>query len=134
MVGYYCRMRLNILAFAAGVLLLQWQAELPIFGQWALLGLLFLLPARRWPNSVGRSLALLGCFLFGFGFACWRAEVRLADELPMAWEGRDIEVIGVVAGLPQDFSHGTRFEFDVEKTLTAAEGNVATVVPSRVMI
>jgi competence protein ComEC len=134
MVGYYCRMRLNILAFAAGVLLLQWQAELPIFGQWALLGLLFLLPARRWPNSVGRSLALLGCFLFGFGFACWRAEVRLADELPMAWEGRDIEVIGVVAGLPQDFSHGTRFEFDVEKTLTAAEGNVAAVVPSRVMI
>ena len=129
MVGYYCRMRLNILAFAAGVLLLQWQAELPVWGPWALCGALLLLPSVRWPNLAGRSLAVLGCLLIGFGFACWRAEIRLAEALSAAWEGRDVEVIGVVAGLPQDFSHGTRFEFDVEKPLTAT-----AVLPTRVMI
>ncbi len=122
-------MRLNILAFAAGVLFLQWQAELPVWGPWALCGALLLLRLVRWPNRAGRTLAMFGCLLLGFGFACWRAEIRLADELPLAWEGRDVEVIGVVAGLPQDFSHGTRFEFDLEKALTAT-----TVLPTRVMI
>ena len=132
MVGYYCRMRLNILAFAAGVLLLQWQAELPVWGPWALCGALLLLPLVRWPNRAGRTLAMFGCLLlgFGFGFACWRAEIRLADELPLAWEGRDVEVIGVVAGLPQDFSHGTRFEFDLEKPLTATAGMTICRTPA----
>ena len=122
-------MRLNILAFAAGILLLQWQPALPLVGPWLMLGALFLLPAWRWPSRSAQALALLGCFLFGFGFACWRAEIRLADELPSTWEGQDIELVGVVAGLPQDFSHGTRFEFDVEKALT-----VSAVVPSRIML
>ena len=61
--------------------------------------------------------------------AAWRAELRLADELPAAWEGRDVEVVGVVAALPQDFSRGSRFEFDVETILTAG-----AVVPDRLML
>ena len=44
--------------------------------------------------------------------------MRLADELPSAWEGRDIEITGVVANLPTMTDRGTRFEFDVEKVLT----------------
>ena len=75
-------MRLNILAFSAGILLLQWQPALPSLGAWLMLGMLLLLPAWRWPTRSVKALALLGCFLFGFGFACWRAEIRLADELP----------------------------------------------------
>lgn len=138
MVGYYCSMRLNILAFAAGVLLLQWQTALPAWGPWALLGALFLVPVRCWPSRGRRGLLLLGCFLFGFGFACWRAEIRLADELPSAWEGRDIEVVGVVASLPQDFSQGTRFEFDLERALTAPDiksaKDATVVLPPKVMI
>ena len=126
---YYCSMRLNILAFAAGILLLQWQPALPSIGPWLMLGGLLLLLAWHWPTRSVKALALLGCFLFGFGFACWRAEIRLADELPTAWEGRDIELVGVVAGLPQDFSHGTRFEFEVEKTLTTT-----AVVPPHIML
>ncbi|MBK7416461.1 MAG: DNA internalization-related competence protein ComEC/Rec2 [Dechloromonas sp.] len=122
-------MRLNILAFAAGILLLQWQPALPSIGAWLMLGGLLLLLAWRWPTRSVKALALLGCFLFGFGFACWRAEIRLADELPTAWEGRDIELVGVVASLPQDFSHGTRFEFEVEKTLTTT-----AVVPPHIML
>ncbi|MGB8248778.1 MAG: DNA internalization-related competence protein ComEC/Rec2, partial [Azonexus sp.] len=43
--------------------------------------------------------------------------------------GRDIELVGVVAALPQDFSQGSRFEFAVEKVST-----VAAVVPERIML
>ncbi|MGB9193319.1 MAG: DNA internalization-related competence protein ComEC/Rec2, partial [Azonexus sp.] len=62
-------------------------------------------------------------------WAAWRADIRLADALPAAWEGRDIEVVGVIAALPQDFSQGSRFEFAVEKVST-----VAAVVPQRIML
>ncbi|HUQ28124.1 MAG TPA: DNA internalization-related competence protein ComEC/Rec2 [Usitatibacter sp.] len=51
----------------------------------------------------------------GFGYAAWRAEVRLADALPHAMEGRDVEVVGIVAGLPQPGEAGTRFIFRVEQ-------------------
>ncbi|MDD2742095.1 MAG: DNA internalization-related competence protein ComEC/Rec2 [Rhodocyclaceae bacterium] len=122
-------MRLNILAFAAGVLLLQWQAELPPWGLWGFIGVLGWLPAWRWPGHGSRVLAAVACLLVGFSFACWRADVRLADALPMALEGQDIELVGVVASLPQDFSHGTRFEFAVEKPLTVTNG-----IPQRIML
>jgi competence protein ComEC len=55
--------------------------------------------------------------------------MRLADQLAADWEGRDVEVIGVIAALPQDFANGTRFELAVEQTLTAA-----AVIPARVML
>ncbi len=122
-------MRLNILAFAAGVILLQTQAALPNCGAWGFLGVLVLLPAWRWPGRSRRILAAMACLLLGFSFACWRAEIRLADELPGALEGQDIELVGVVASLPQDFSHGTRFEFAVETPLTATKG-----FPQRIML
>ena len=41
-------MRLNILAFAAGIIVLQMQPELPPAGLWALAGGLLALPAMRW--------------------------------------------------------------------------------------
>jgi len=122
-------MRLNILAFAAGVLLLQTQPELPAWGAWALLGGCLLPPALLWPARPWRLLAVLGCLALGFGWADWRAEQRLGEQLAGELEGRDIEVLGVVAALPQDFSQGTRFEFDVEKTSTAGAG-----VPPRIML
>ena len=61
---------------------------------------------------------LLACMALGFSWAGWRAEVRLADYLPESWEVRDIELIGVVAALPQRFERGERFLFDVEEVLT----------------
>ena len=122
-------MRLNILAFAAGVLALQLQPELPAWAPWAVGGLLLVLPGWRWRNWPVRLLAIAGCLALGFAMAAWRAEIRLADQLAAAGEGRDVEVVGVVAGLPQDFSHGTRFEFDVKNRST-----VAFAVPARVML
>ncbi|WP_153130466.1 ComEC/Rec2 family competence protein [Dechloromonas hortensis] len=122
-------MRLNILAFASGVLCLQMQAALPVWWPWALAGGVLLLPRLFKPHAVTRGLAILACLALGLAWASWRAELRLADQLATDWEGRDIEIVGVVAGLPQDFSHGTRFEFALEKTLTA---DIA--VPPRIML
>ncbi len=123
-------MRLNILAFAAGVIALQMQPELPPAWPWALAGVALALPALRWRSAwPARVLGVLACLALGFSWAAWRADIRLADALPSAWEGRDIEVVGVVAALPQDFSQGSRFEFAVEKVLTAT-----AEVPERIML
>ena len=54
----------------------------------------------------------------GFYHAAWQAEQRLAITLPDEWQGRDIEVIGVVAELPRQYQQGLHFSFDVEKVLT----------------
>lgn len=122
-------MRLNILAFAIGVLGLQMQPKLPAWMAWAMLGLVLVLPALRWKNWPVHLLAMLGCFALGFAWAGWRADIRLADHLEAGWEGRDVEVIGVIAGLPQDFSNGTRFEFDVSSVSPKA-----AIVPQRIML
>ncbi|MBS1138786.1 MAG: ComEC/Rec2-related protein:DNA internalization-related competence protein ComEC/Rec2 [Proteobacteria bacterium] len=122
-------MRLNILAFAIGVLSLQMQPELSVGIVWGMFGLVLALPAWRWQNWPARLLAVTGCFALGFAWAGWRADIRLADHLDAGWEGRDVEVIGVIAGLPQDFSNGTRFEFDVNTVLTAG-----ALIPQKIML
>lgn len=112
-------MRSAIFAFAFGVLLLQFQPEIPAGYAWLALAAIALpwVGSRKiWARAVvlGAGLAL------GFAWAAWRADVRLSDELPLALEGQDIEVIGAVAGLPQDIPQGVRFEFDVFSASTAA--------------
>ena len=126
-------MRLNILAFAVAVLGLQTQPVLPDWGPWAVGGLLLLLvqvlPRLRWSGWASRVVVLLACAALGVVWAAWRAEIRLADQLPVEQEGRDVEVVGVIAALPQDFSNGSRFEFDVERVITAG-----ATVPGRIML
>jgi competence protein ComEC len=122
-------MRLNILAFATGVLGLQMLPVLPGWTSWVIGGLLLMLPRLRWSGWPVRGLALLGCVALGIAWASWRAEIRLTDQLPEAWEGRDVEVVGVIAGLPQDFSNGTRFEFDVNARLTPE-----AAIPDHIML
>ncbi|MGE5471491.1 MAG: DNA internalization-related competence protein ComEC/Rec2 [Bacteroidota bacterium] len=121
-------MRLPILAFAAGVLCLQIRPELPDHALWTLLGVLLCLPRLGARGSLPRWLGIVGCCALGFAWAGWRAEIRLADELGAAWEGEDIEVVGVIAALPQDFGQGSRFEFAVE------QAPPATVVPQHIML
>jgi competence protein ComEC len=108
--------------FALGVWLLQQQAALPAFGwAWLLPGfpLALLIPAKAFALRAIRTL-LLAVFALGLGFyhAAWQAGQRLAVTLPDQWQGRDIEVIGVVAELPRKFEQGLHFSFDVEKVLT----------------
>ncbi len=96
---------------------LQQQAALPPLA-WA--ALLACVPLAFFIRHAGirKSLLLGAAFGAGFfwaaGFAAW----RLADALPGAWEGKDIQVVGVVAALPQFSERRVRFEFDVEQVLT----------------
>lgn len=87
---------------------------------WALLllpfgGLLYLL--RRY--SFSKFLLIPFALLAGFFWAAGFAQYRLADALPAAWEGQDIELVGVVAELPKPQERGERFLLDVEQVLTA---------------
>jgi competence protein ComEC len=108
-------MRLFAVAFVAGTFALQQRAELPP-PAFLLAGIAALLAAalvRRRQFAYAALLVLSGALL-GFGHAAWRADTRLAEALPAALEGRDIEVTGVVAGLPQLNDRGVRFLFDIE--------------------
>ena len=124
-------MRLNILAFAIGVGFLQLQEELPALPLVAglLIGVSLLLWLGRRRHTLGRVLAVLACAMLGLGWAAWRAEQRLQGQLPAAWEGRDVQVVGVVASLPHGFERGERFEFDVESVETAGAR-----LPKRIML
>jgi len=110
--------RAAALGFALGVCLLQQQAELPGYGALAALTALGTLAAAGFSKRVPRVLAccaLLVSFAgLGFVWAALLAQARLADRLDPDLEGRDVVVTGVVAGLPQSFERGVRFDFDVE--------------------
>ena len=117
-------------AFALGVLFLQMQAELlalPLLLGLGGAGALLLVLQRKLP--VPFLWPLLAVLLLGFSWAGWRAQGRLADELPPAWEARDIELSGVIAALPQRFERGERFVFDVETVHTPQ-----AVVPGRIQL
>ena len=122
-------MRLPILAFAAGVIALQIQPELPVAWAFLLAGSALFGLGALWRSSLRLPFLMAAGLLLGFGWAAWRAELRLADELPIAMEGRDVEIVGIIAGLPQGFANGSRFEFDVERVAT-----VGAAVPGRIML
>jgi competence protein ComEC len=111
-------MPLFALAFVAGVWLLQQLPQLPDF-YWVALLVPFMLVCFLQPGRLLKQINL-AVLAFGLGFfwAAGHAYVRLADTLPDAWEGRDLDVIGVVASMPQPQERGERFEFDVEQVLT----------------
>jgi len=100
-------MTLAALAFACGAAALQWQAELPSMTWAALLPLLLL---RR------RILALPLAFAIGFFWAAAMAHLRMADRLAPELEGRDLDVVGVVASLPAVSERAVRFELEVESS------------------
>lgn len=120
--------------FTLGAWLLQQQAALPDFTwAWLLLISPFMLISSAWRrnNLIARSarallLAAVACGL-GFYHAAWQAEQRLAVSLPDEWQGRDIEVIGVVAELPRRYERGLRFAFDVEQVVTRVPGQKFSV-------
>lgn len=109
--------------FTLGVWLLQQQAALPdLAWAWLMLPLLlsFLLPQRsQWQRIARLSLFAMLVFLSGFFYAAGFAQQRLSDGLPDNWQGRNIDIVGVVAELPRQHERGQSFAFDVEKTLTS---------------
>jgi len=111
-----------LLAFAAGVVLLQMQAALPPLA-WALLLLPLVVIGLRF-----RFVLAVSAIAAGFFWAAYCADLRMGEWLAPQLEGRDIEVIGVVSGLPAQGERGVRFEFDVE---SAPRGER---VPGRVLL
>jgi competence protein ComEC len=128
-------MRVNILAFAMGVGLLQTRGSLPpsALVVATLLGAsawLLWAGSRRQPAPlVWRALSLLACALLGVAWAALLAGQRLQERLPTEWESRDLQLVGVVAGLPQGFENGERFAFVVE-----AVDPPQARVPRRIML
>ncbi|MBI5658828.1 MAG: DNA internalization-related competence protein ComEC/Rec2 [Nitrosomonadales bacterium] len=121
------------LFFALGVWLLQQQAALPDLrwaGLTAPLFLALLLPRRAlWQRVIRRALlAALACAL-GFFYAAWVAQQRLAESLPAGWQGKDIEVVGVVAEMPRRHERGLSFTFDVGRAITPGAS-----VPRRLLL
>ena len=115
-------MRYAVLFFAFGVWLLQQQAVLPNLawsGLTLLLASALVLPRRTLLQRKAYP-ALLAAFActFGFFYAAFFAQQRLSDALPAEWQGKDIQIIGVVGKLPTQHEHGLRFIFDVEQVLT----------------
>jgi competence protein ComEC len=106
------------LAFTTGVLLLQQQAALPPALWIAALPVLFALAAWRRAFVVPAALAA------GFLWAAGCAHLRLADRLAPELEGKDIEVAGVVSGLPAASERGLRFEFEPEASSLRLPGKL----------
>ena len=79
--------------------------------------------------AVAASAAVIAAGLGGFTYAAWRAQLRLADELPPAWEERDIRVSGIVDDLPQADNNGVRFAFAIERIDTSG-----AIVPRRISL
>jgi competence protein ComEC len=103
-------MTLAALAFAAGAAALQLQADLPALGWLALLPICLV---GIWQRP---RFAAAFALVIGFLWAAAMAHVRMADWLAPELEGRDIEVVGVVASLPAIGERAMRFEFEVEST------------------
>jgi competence protein ComEC len=74
----------------------------------------------RTRRQAAAALALAAAAAAGFALAGWRAQVRLADALAPECEGRDVELVGVVDGMPQVAEDGQHFAFVVESARALA--------------
>ncbi|MDO8456318.1 MAG: DNA internalization-related competence protein ComEC/Rec2 [Burkholderiaceae bacterium] len=66
-------------------------------------------------RQVAMSMALfLASAALAFGVTGWRAVEFSAQTLSPALEGRDVQVVGIVAAMPQESESGLRFRLEVE--------------------
>ncbi len=134
-----------LVAFVAAVAWLQRATELPspqtigavAAAALALSGAAALIRrfcARAVRVAISRVAACLAAALLGYAYAAWSAQLRLADELSFADEGRDIQVTGIIAALPSRIERGVRFAFEVEQVEAAkpAEAGSAKAGPPHV--
>lgn len=130
-------MQILIVGFVIGVYSLQMQAALPAYS--ILLGCVAAALACGACAHICRRALVKAALLLGTGallgwvWAAGFAHHYLAQQLPSALEGRDIEVVGVVDSLPTHFARGVRFDFAVEQVLTRAEATAAAL-PTRLAL
>ncbi len=117
-------MILSVAALIAGAWWLQQQPLLPdLTGAVVLVPLaaLWLLAARRKGAAAAFAALAFAAAAFaiaGFFGSAAMGHWSLAHALPDSWEGRDIELSGVIAEMTQPAERGVRFVFDVEGVFT----------------
>jgi competence protein ComEC len=126
-------MRTFVAAVASGIWLAQQQAALMPW-LWLIapgcLGIMALVLAIKKSALAKRrffvAVALCGAGgMLGFAWAEARGHLRLDEELALADEGRELELVGVVSALPQQIERGVRFEFDVETASAPVPAHVS---------
>jgi len=120
-------MRSAILAFTAGAAWLQTRPALPEPSSLAACvatAIVVCVILRGLPRK------LIAGVLLGACWAALLAHTALSDALPLADEGREIAVTGVVASLPHRFDGGVRFQFDVAHVDTPGATVPANIILS----
>ena len=84
-----------------------------------ILGLLRLLPLGR------KYLLYTICIFLSFSYACWTAHTIAQAQLPQVFEGKNLQVVGLVQDLPETSKTGYNFLLQVEKVL-AVDGQSDT--------
>jgi competence protein ComEC len=86
--------------------------------------------------ATGRAAVLMvAAAALGFGCTGLRAVVFQAQALPASLEGADVQLMGVVASMPQRSEAGLRFRLDVESAVVKqADGWRIAAVPPRVLL
>ena len=126
---------LYLFALVAGAWLLQQQAVLPdLTGATALvpLAVLWIVLARQSGVAVrvgSHAIAIVTFAAAGFFWAAAVGSWKLSDDLPEIWEGRDVEISGVIAEMVQPNERGVRFLLDVERAYT-----LNARIPSRISL
>ncbi len=70
------------------------------------------------PARAARIVAIVvAAAALGAAWSAWLAQQRLAEALPASLEGRDLQLTGVVADLPDAVPAGLRFRFCVEQAM-----------------
>ncbi len=124
-----------LFALVAGAWLLQQQAVLPeLTGATVLvpLAVLWVVLARQSGTalrSLSSPIAIVTLAATGFFWAATVGHWKLADALPEIWEGRDVEISGVIAEMVQPNERGVRFTFDTEQAYT-----LNARIPSRISL
>lgn len=131
-------------AMAGSVLGAAVQLQQPVLwgagGYVALLGIglagILVLARLRRGSLVARSLlALMLGACVGAGHTGWRASAYAQTALLPVLEGRDVEVVGVIAQMPQHSEAGTRFRLDVASARWADASPAAMpVLPPRIAL
>ena len=122
MPGAQARGLVGFAAMAGSVLGAALQLRQPVLWNWAAyagltagaLGGWLALQSSRRPVGGVLPMALLFGAMSGAGLAGSRATAYADGALPPALEGRDVQVVGVVAQMPQRGEGMVRFEFEVE--------------------
>lgn len=117
------------LSLVAGTWLAQQQAGLPSGATLCGLSAVVLLTGWLGHLRSGRrdaaGLQLIAYVLAAFVWACLWGQQRVDQQLAAGLEGRDLDLTGVIASLPQRVERGRRFDFDVEQAPAGVPPRIA---------